>query len=149
VFLIDTSALIRYPQPEVAARLDELTVASMAATCGVVELQLLGALTDAQIYVKVATLWRAAFARLETVEADYHRAAQVRVLLMEGGQRGVAWPTLVIAAVAERYGVPVVHYDKTFDLIAGVTEQLMDWVVPEVVRPSGSRISCVPPQVHR
>jgi len=34
------------------------------------------------------------------------------------------------AAVAERHGVRVLHYDRDFDLIAEVTGQPVEWVVP-------------------
>ena len=39
-------------------------------------------------------------------------------------------PDLLIAAVAERNALTVLHYDKDFDLIAKVTGQSMEWVVP-------------------
>ncbi len=34
------------------------------------------------------------------------------------------------AAVAERHGITLLHYDGDFDLIGGVTGQRMQWVVP-------------------
>jgi hypothetical protein len=37
--------------------------------------------------------------------------------------RGVKIPDLLIAARAERYGFPVVHYDRDFEVIADVTGQ--------------------------
>jgi predicted nucleic acid-binding protein len=37
---------------------------------------------------------------------------------------------LLIAATAERHGVTVLHYDADYDLIAEVTGQLTQWVVP-------------------
>jgi predicted nucleic acid-binding protein len=42
----------------------------------------------------------------------------------------VAIPDLVVAAVAEIAGLKVLHYDHDFDLIADVTGQPMEWVVP-------------------
>jgi predicted nucleic acid-binding protein len=42
----------------------------------------------------------------------------------------VGFPDLLIAAVAERERVTVLHYDSDYDLIAGVTGQPMQWVVP-------------------
>jgi predicted nucleic acid-binding protein len=38
-------------------------------------------------------------------------------------------PDLVIAAVAERHGVTLVHYDSDFDAIAAITGQLMVWAI--------------------
>ena len=42
----------------------------------------------------------------------------------------VGLPGLLIAAVAERERVTVLHYDSDYDLIAQVTGQLTQWVVP-------------------
>jgi hypothetical protein len=42
----------------------------------------------------------------------------------------VGFPDLLIAAVAERERVTVLHYDSDFDLTAEVTGQAMQWVVP-------------------
>jgi predicted nucleic acid-binding protein len=104
-FLVDTSAWIRYPEPEVGARLDELSAAGVLASCGVVELQLLGALRDRGTYATVAALRGQAFSVLEMSEADLRRALEVQALLGERGEHGVPWPTLLVAAVAERCGV--------------------------------------------
>ena len=38
---------------------------------------------------------------------------------------------LVIAAVAERAGATLIHYDADFDRIAEVTGQPVEWVVPQ------------------
>jgi Predicted nucleic acid-binding protein, contains PIN domain len=127
-FLVDTSALARYPCPAVAARLDELSAAGVVATCGVVELQLLSALQDVGTYATVAAMRRNAFTMLETTEADVRRALEVQGLLTERGEFSVPWPALIIAAVAERHGVTVLHYDACFDVIVEVTGQGMEWV---------------------
>lgn len=38
---------------------------------------------------------------------------------------------MMIAVAAERAGLTVLHYDKDFDLIAGVTGQSCEWVAPK------------------
>jgi predicted nucleic acid-binding protein len=50
-------------------------------------------------------------------------------LRRSGRVRAVGFPDLLIAAVAERERVTLVHYDSDYDLIAEVTGQLMQWVV--------------------
>jgi predicted nucleic acid-binding protein len=42
--------------------------------------------------------------------------------------RAVGLPDLLVAAVAERHRVTVLHHDADFDLIAGVTGQRVEWV---------------------
>jgi len=44
--------------------------------------------------------------------------------------RAVGLPDLLIAAVAERERVTVLHYDSDYELIAQVTVQSVQWVVP-------------------
>jgi predicted nucleic acid-binding protein len=47
----------------------------------------------------------------------------------DGRIRAVGLPDLLIAAVAERERVTVLHYDSDYDLIAQVTGQPVQWVV--------------------
>jgi predicted nucleic acid-binding protein len=122
-FLVDTSAWARYPDPTVGARLDELSAAGVAATCGLVELQLLDTVRDWQTYTTLAGLRRAAFPLLEVNDADLQRALEVQSLLVEHGEVAVAWPALVVAAVAERHGVTVLCCDPCFDVIVKITGQ--------------------------
>jgi len=122
-YLVDTSAWIRYPESEVGARLDELMDAGTVVSCGIVELQLLGSITDSAVYAKVAGLRRASVEVLEMTEAHFRRALEVQGLLVERGQFGVTWTALIVAAVAERCGVVVLHCDRWFEVIGGMTEQ--------------------------
>ena len=131
-FLVDASAIAWWSCAEVAQRLDVLAAAGVVDTCGVVDLQLLGMVHDPQTYTKVAALRGAAFKPLDTSEADFRRAAQVQALLVAGGESGVAWPLLVVAAVAERHGVTVLHGDARYDLIGKVTGQGMEKVVTDI-----------------
>lgn len=53
-----------------------------------------------------------------------HRALEVQGLLAQSGHhRAVKIPDLLMAATAELAGLTVLHVDKDFDLIAGVTGQ--------------------------
>lgn len=59
------------------------------------------------------------------------RAREVQAALIRLGQhRAVAIPDLLVAATAEVERLIVVHYDADFDLIAEVTGQPTEWVVP-------------------
>jgi|SRR2546423_3455621 len=127
-FLVDVSAWVRYPDPAVGARLDELGAAGLLATCGITELQLLAGLHDAGTYATVATLRQQAYPVLVLSEADVQRALEVQGLLVAGGALGVPWSVLLVAAIAERHGVMVLHGGRWFDLVARVTGQGMERV---------------------
>ena len=55
---------------------------------------------------------------------------QVLGELAKTGRHRVPIPDLVIAAAAESADLTVLHYDRDFELIAEVTGQATDWVVP-------------------
>jgi predicted nucleic acid-binding protein len=57
------------------------------------------------------------------------RAVEVLTLLADQGQhRAPSVPDLIIAATAELAGLTVLHFDKDFDLIAGITGQPAEWL---------------------
>jgi predicted nucleic acid-binding protein len=128
-FLVDSSALARCEVPAVAARLNPLVLAGVVVSCGVVELQLLGSVVGQRAYMQLRELRRMAFGMLDTTEADFVRAREVQGVLVGKGQVGVRWPALLVAAVAERHGVTLLHCDGRYDLISGVTGQGCEWVV--------------------
>jgi hypothetical protein len=68
--------------------------------------------------------------RVGVEDRDMRRALQVQGRLAAAGQKGRKVPDLIIAAVAERTGLTVLHYDHDFDLIGGITGQATEWVVP-------------------
>jgi|SRR5579859_2082990 len=131
-FLVDVSAWVRYPAAKAGARLDELGAAGLLATCGVTELQLLGGLEDAGTYATVAELRRQAYPVLGMTDADVQRALEVQGLLVAGGQLGVPWYALLVAAIAERHGVAVLHGCRWFDAVARTTRQAVEWVTPGI-----------------
>lgn len=68
---------------------------------------------------------------LATHDEDWWRALDVQGTLWRAGQmRSVGLPDLLIAAIAERERVTVVHDDSDYDQIAKITGQPMQWVVP-------------------
>lgn len=59
------------------------------------------------------------------------RAREVQAALVERGQhRSAGVADLIIAATAEMEGLTVLHYDADFDLIAEITGQPSEWIVP-------------------
>jgi predicted nucleic acid-binding protein len=127
-YLVDKSALARLRHAKVAARLTPMIVAGDVAVCGVIELEVLFSAKNLADFT--ATRGElAGMPRLEIEEADFERAADVLHLLCRAGRhRAASIPDLIIAAVAERANVAVMHYDKDFDLIARATGQRVEWV---------------------
>jgi predicted nucleic acid-binding protein len=129
--LADTSALARLNRPTVAAVLVPLTEAGLIATCGVIEFELGWATRSSAEFDLVRADRDEGFEWLATHDEDWRRALDVQGMLWRSGyMRAVGFPDLLIAAVAEREDVTVLHYDSDYDLIAEVTGQPMQWVVP-------------------
>lgn len=59
------------------------------------------------------------------------RARELQAELVRRGQhRAVSIPNLILAAIAGIEQLTILHYDGDFDLIAEVTGQPTEWVVP-------------------
>lgn len=73
------------------------------------------------------------FEAYEFLTADQHvwdRVLEVqRELALRSMTRSVGIADLVIAAVAERHRVTVLHYDADFEHVAAITGQPVEWVV--------------------
>jgi len=55
------------------------------------------------------------------------RAIEVQLLLADQGRhRAPSIPDLLIAAIAERAGLTVLHFDKDYDLVAEITRQSVE-----------------------
>jgi predicted nucleic acid-binding protein len=129
--LADTSALARMRHPVVAAVLVPLIEAGLVGTCGVIEFELGWATRSGEEFDQVRADRDAGYEWLATHDEDWRRALEVQGRLWHGGQmRAVGLPDLLVAAVAERERVAVLHYDGDYDLIAEVTGQPAQWVVP-------------------
>jgi hypothetical protein len=75
--------------------------------------------------------FRAAWPLVAMDQPVLDRAVEMQDALAERSQqRGAKIADLLIAAAAEAAGLVVLHYDRDFDLIATVTGQPVEWIVP-------------------
>jgi predicted nucleic acid-binding protein len=115
----------------VAAALGPMIEAGLIATCGVIEFELGWATRSSTEFDELRADRDAGYEWLPAHDEDWRRALGVQAALWRSGQvRAVGFPDLLIAAVAERERVTVLHYDGDYDLIAKVTGQSVQWVVP-------------------
>jgi predicted nucleic acid-binding protein len=130
-YLADTSALARFSLPAVRERIAPLLSAGLIARCGMVDLEMMFTARSHLELVAMRTDHADAFPFVPTTQADFERALDVMVLLSAPHKhRAAKAPDLLVAAVAERAGLTVLHYDADFEHIADVTGQAMEWVVP-------------------
>jgi predicted nucleic acid-binding protein len=130
-YLAATSALARLHHQVVAAVLAPLIESAVVATCGVIEFELGWATRSSAEFDQLRADRDAGYEWLATLDEDWRRALDVQASLWRSGcMRAVGLPDLMIAAVAERERVTVLHYDSDYDLITQVTGQPTQWVVP-------------------
>ena len=130
-YLADTSALARLRHQPVAAALGPLIEAGLVATCGVIEFGLGWATRTTAGFDQLRADRDAGYEWLATDDEDWRRALDVQAALWRSGQvRAVGFPDLLVAAVAERERVTVLHYDADYDLITHITRQPTQRIVP-------------------
>ncbi|MES4901694.1 MULTISPECIES: PIN domain nuclease [unclassified Streptomyces] len=127
-YLIDKSALARYPKPAVRAVIEPLHNAGLLAVCGAVELEVLHSARSKADAERIRDEMRG-FDWLSTPDEAWDRALEVQTQLIAAGNwKALSVSDLVIAATAERHGAIVLHYDGDYDMIAAVTGQPTRWV---------------------
>jgi predicted nucleic acid-binding protein len=129
-YLGDTSALARIGQPDVAARLGPLIESGLVARCTPTDLEAGFSSTSPASHAAMRQE-RAAWPFVAMHQGVLDRTVDVQdALAARSQQRGAKIADLLIAAAAEAAGLVVLHYDHDFDLIAGVTGQPTEWIVP-------------------
>jgi predicted nucleic acid-binding protein len=127
--LLDTSVLSRLGVQQVRAVVDPLAHAGQLGRAGITDLEVgYGSRNAREWDQDMADL--SVFELVETTADHIRRARQVQRLLASRSQRGRKVPDLLIAAAAEEAGLTLLHYDNDFELIAKVTGQRCQWVVP-------------------
>lgn len=127
--LLDTSVLTRLREPSVRGAIEPRAQRGELARAGISDLEIGFSARNATELDRLADAVEV-FELVESTAEHVRRARQVQRLLASRHQRGRKIPDLLAAAVAEARGLTVLHYDADFDLIAAVTGQSCQWVVP-------------------
>ena len=129
-YLGDTSALAHMAQPAIAARLVPLLESGLVARCTPTDLQ--AGFSSSSPNAHLAMRRQRAGWPLAPMDQDVlDRAVEVQdALAVRSQHRGAKIADLLIATAAEAAGLVVLHYDHDYDLIAEVTGQRTEWIVP-------------------
>lgn len=129
-YLGDTSVLARRGQSLVADRLVPLLERGLVARCSPTDLEA-GFSSTSPASHRAMRGERSAWPLVEMTQQTLERAVTVQDALAERSQqRGAKIADLLIAAAAETAGLVVLHYDNDFDLIAEITGQPTEWILP-------------------
>ena len=127
--LLDTSVLTRLGEPSIREVIEPLATVGRAARAGISDLEIGYSARNEREWDELVDALDV-FVLVETTAEHVQRARQVQRVLASKSQRGRKVPDLLVAAAAEQAGYTVLHYDADFDLIASVTGQPCQWVVP-------------------
>lgn len=128
-YLIDESVVIRIADDRIQSVLRALLLAGEIGRCSVTDLQI-------GFHARNEREWNAAiesvsvFEKFEVNNSHLKRGHQIQRLLAEKSIRLYPIFDLIVAAVAEEQGLTLLHCNGNFDLIAEVTGQSCQWVVP-------------------
>lgn len=128
-YLIDKSALARMSLEPVRQRIAPILEAAEAATCAIIDLEMLYSARNREDYEDIRRRRSLAYHFIPMSEAVLQRALTVQAELARIGHHRVAIPDLLIAAAAESASLTVLHYDRDYEVIARVTRQPVEWVV--------------------
>lgn len=133
IVLADTSAWTASRRsPELAAWFNTRVIDGLIAICRPVQLELLHeAKSHREFLDRRMSLEALPVAPCPAEAWDRAIASQQRLAsTRDKFHRMVTRMDLVIAAVAELAGMPLLHYDRDFERIAGVTGQTAHWIAP-------------------
>lgn len=128
-YLVDKSALARMPLASVGERLAPILEAGEAATCAIIDLEVLFSARSRDEYDRIRERRALAYHSVPITDAILQRAIAIQSELARTGRHRVPIPDLIIAATAEAAGLVLLHYDHDYDVIAGITGQRAEWVV--------------------
>ncbi len=129
-YLVDTSVLTRLAKPDVSSRLAEIEMENAAFTrCMMTDLEVGASASNAKEWVTIHLILDA-YVPVDVEAQDFHSALDLQMSLADAGLKGRKPPDLLIAAVALRLGLTVLHYDRNFHHIATVSPLKHEWIVP-------------------
>lgn len=127
-YLVDKSALSRLKYPE-AEWVRNLILEGLVSTCSIVDLEVLYSAKNYDEFRRIKQERNEAFERVDIEQADFNRSVEVMgKLAMQGHHRAVGISDLLIAAIAERNLLTLIHYDHDFEFVASITGQNIEWL---------------------
>ena len=131
VYLLDKSAWEQRRYDERArARVRQLRESARLAVCVVTMAELLYSSRNVdEMDSDHAQLVQLQFLAMTPI-AEQQVVLTLKALAAKGQHRGRPIPDVLIAAIAHAHGAVVLHYDHDFELIAAVTGQRQEWIIP-------------------
>jgi predicted nucleic acid-binding protein len=129
-YLADTSVFARLTKAPVVAQFAPLAAEGQVGVCAPVAFEVCYSARNPADYLALSDRLTS-FPTIAITNADHQRALEVQAALAERGQhRSLSLVDALVAASAEARDLSILHYDADFELIAGITGQAHEWIVP-------------------
>jgi predicted nucleic acid-binding protein len=127
--LAETSLLTRITTQRVHAALVPFLNTACVGRCTLSDLEMGFSASNAREWQARQSVL-AALDPVDVTPAVIARAKVVQHMLAQHALKGRKVPDLIIAAAAELADLIILHYDQDFEIIASVTGQRHEWIVP-------------------
>lgn len=129
-YIVDTSALARYSRTPIKTLLDSRIARGLIGVSVITVLEAGYSSRSLRDHDQQSAFIERLTPVLVSPRAERRAIDIQRALVDAGTHRAVSVPDLMVAAVADVERLTVLHYDADFDLIASITDQPTEWVVP-------------------
>ncbi|MGW9209584.1 PIN domain-containing protein [Embleya sp. NPDC055664] len=124
LYLIDTSALVRYFRRQVARRWDDLIGAGRVGLCEPIRLEYLRAVGHMADFHQADHFLTEMFPYYVVPDSVWSDSADLqRDLAGPSWHRGASFADFAVAVTARHHGLTLLHLDRDFEVIAKVTGQ--------------------------
>ncbi|GIH70914.1 PIN domain nuclease [Sphaerimonospora thailandensis] len=129
LYLIDTSALVRFYRGQVGAEWDQTVSAGLVGICEPVRQEFLRAVGGRPAFYEVGNLLRETFPYYAIRESVWEETGELQHELADRGWHQCASPVdLLVAVTARHHKLTLLHADGDFETIARLTGQPVRWI---------------------
>lgn len=129
LYLIDTSALVRFYRGQAGTEWDQTVSAGLVGICEPVRQEYLRAVGGRPAFYEAGDLLRETFPCYVIPESAWNETGELQRELADKGWHQCASPVdLLMAATARHHKLTVLHADADFDTISRLTGQPVRWI---------------------
>ncbi|MEU4228625.1 PIN domain nuclease [Nonomuraea sp. NPDC026600] len=129
LYLIDTSALVRFYRGQVGAEWDQAVSAGLVGICEPVRQEYLRAVGGRPAFYEAGNLLQETFPYYTIPDSAWHETGDLQRELADKGWHQCASPVdLLVAVTARHHKLTMLHADADFETISRLTGQPVRWI---------------------
>jgi predicted nucleic acid-binding protein len=128
LYLIDTSALVRFYRGQVGAEWDQTVDAGLVGICEPVRQEYLRAAGGRPAFYEADNLLHETFPHYVVPDTVWNQTSELQRELADKGWQAASPVDLLIAVTARHHKLTLLHADRDFDTISRLTGQPSRWI---------------------